>query len=137
MSEIDNFKQQVKPAKRRSKFDPYLAGIQELQREGYSLEQICEWLWKDHQVGDLDKKTPSSKQVLSAYLQRRKGQVGLPSPAQASRITSPGLAAPGSESAQVAPSSVADALDADKRQERAKSYVDDNSNPFFKKRKPT
>lgn len=143
MSETDNFKQKVKPAKRRSKFDPHLDGIQELQREGYSLEQICDWLWLEFQVGDLDKKAPSSKQVLSAYLQRRKeqGATALPSASrgQAEKVTAPGPSAPASETPvqTQAPPPLAEALDAEKRAKRAKSYVEENTNPFFKKRNPS
>lgn len=96
MSETDDFKQQVKPAKRRSKFDPQLAGIRELQREGYSLEQICEWLWLKFQIGDSEKKAPSSKQVLSAYLHRRKDQgTTSPSPSPSAWGQSEENAAPG------------------------------------------
>lgn len=137
MSETDDYKAKVTPAKRRSKFDPHLDGILELQRDGYSLEQICEWLWQKFQVGDLEKKAPSSKQVLSAYLQRRKEQgVTAPLPrasGKAEKITTPGITTPASEPQTPAHAlpPLAEALDAEKRAERAKSYVADNTNPFF------
>lgn len=134
MSETDDFKAQVTPAKRRSKFDPHLDGILELQRDGYSLEQICEWLWQQFRVGDQGKKTPSSKQVLSAYLQRRKEQ-GATAPlprtlGQVEKVTVPGSIAPASE-ATPAPQghtpTVADALDPEKRRQRAESYITGNT----------
>jgi len=144
MSETDDFKSQVVPAKRRSKFDPHLDGILELQRDGYSLEQICEWLWQKFQIGDQEKKAPSSKQVLSAYLQRRKEQgVATPfpsAPSLAGKVTAPNLQQP-LASEEVAPSpegslqSVADALDAEKRQQRANSYITDTNTSLIIGRK--
>ena len=138
MSETDDYKAKVQPAKRRSKFDPHLEGIRELQRDGYSLEQICEWLWLTFQIGDPEKKGPSSKQVLSAYLRRREGQEAnvLPSPVagKPGKVTQPGPSAPASEEAKPATEAstptLADALDPEKRQQRADSYITGSGSPL-------
>lgn len=136
MSETDDYKAKVQPAKRRSKFDPHLEGIRELQRDGYSLEQICEWLWLTFQIGDPEKKGPSSKQVLSAYLRRREGQEANapPSPVagKPAKVTQPGAPTPASEEPanETSAPTLADALDPEKRQQRADSFITGSSSPL-------
>lgn len=65
--ELDKFKAQVTPAKRRSKLDKFLKEIFTLREDGYTLQQICEFLEANG--------TKVSRQSLHEFIQRRQGSL--------------------------------------------------------------
>lgn len=122
---IEDYKRAVKPSKRRSKLDPYKTEIFSLARDGYSTKQIADWLWREQQIR-------ITGQSVWEFMQRRqKADAALPALAKSEKVTAPGPAAPASEEATPAPQvqapTVADALDPEKRKQRAESYITGSS----------
>lgn len=135
---IEDYEASTRPAKRRSEFDRFQVEILDLLGKGYSNHQVVEALWLAHQV----KLTP---QALGQWHRRRKAQGALPSSPvsqpgakQPEKITRPEQAAPASETPAItqetnAPT-IGELLNAEKREERASSFIqDDDSNPFIKR----
>ena len=63
MSDLTKIAAQAQPARRRSKLEPYLNDLRRLQQQGYSLEQLKEFLG---QIGVV-----VSRQTIYDFLKRR------------------------------------------------------------------
>ena len=62
--DIEEYKQQTRPSRWRSKLDPFRAEILSLQGDGYSLAQVAEWLKSAHQI-------EVSRQAIGEFIRRR------------------------------------------------------------------
>lgn len=62
--DLDEYKQQTRPSRWRSKLDPFRAEILSLHSDGYSLAQIAEWLKSAHQI-------EVSRQAIGEFIRRR------------------------------------------------------------------
>lgn len=113
---IDDFKKQTKPGRWRSKLDPFTAEILSLHAEKYTLAQITEWIKVGHNV-------EVSRQAMGEFIRRRASQKVVARPAAAAEIPVSQESAP----------TLFEALDPEKREQRAKSFITHNTNPLFRK----